>query len=1162
MSWLILLAPAVLAADADLFGVTDLENFDCDDNDSAINPGAQEIIGNLVDEDCDGHDALERFYVDSSFFAWPSTPGVSYTPDRVIVPNTGASLTRTISVPASRGDIHGAVKASSVVGAGCSLEVQVTSDVGTTYDTLPILNGTNVVKALNASASALPGSRSITRLKLQCAAGSSMQVDWVSIQNADAVRFPPSPDVQVTWEDLDVTGGGQHNAVRAAESGDFLIAGAQGGGVATWDLTTGTGWALASGKGPTGIPSHQRYVADVAAVNWDNTPGMHELFALSGKTDNFDTIGGLWHSVDEGAHWMALSDSYGAEGRLAPAYDDDSIDCYEGFPADGGGLKLLPDEQNEVMYVATHREHNTHGSSTAAVNGILLWDQNAPGMCELDFDLPVDEQVSALAMIEGLVDGTPMLLVGYRSPGAYTPGLYACDAGDAFGGPDLTCLSSGTIECAPVEGTERWDVRDIEVHPGTGRIYVATGGADPDDCMFDDGQVYAVDIDAFDTDLVLSGYVELTTSLSGFPLLYDAVPGLSIDPSERYLYATVPGTEEGIMRLDLLDETTPVWERMGENNTERPTKRGNMDVGTGWLGGTELEREIYVPEVRDTEKPIDLTWYIEASGLEDLPQTDAREDLIEHGVVYGWHTIWDVEGLDVATNAPITSFWTLTPLVDNTVHDTWATVGPVDIEPDADGNVWMAVPEQHGFMSRSWKDTYPQGGHSDGRDYGAERSCLIERYGGDGTSVSVGIDGSVWFSLAQSSGELPPHEMGIWKRLVEYSALAGWVTNYSFQGAAVRQEWERATHEEFGEFNDVLCEWPSEDGGNEAYDLDEYAGPLATALGTRADTEAEPNGLLFSDHMLDAGQPSWGNPRAVAALDSMIAVAAFASYGSVEGRLAYTLDGGNTWETIPYQSPDKFDYSCGTMADFFDDSLSLTLLKRGTTSHWEDDGDGVAEITEWALDIMVGSSGNTDECMMAHIEFAGNPTWEWYDNQPAELDAGDCRVTRAGFDGLTGTNWSNEIFFWGGYSAEDTGLNANGWSEYGGVCALDLNTGTITSVISPTPNDHAFEYQFADVAPSPNVADLLLVTGRQTPASVKECMEPIGTGPMSGSLCPNATPPLLVTRGYTGNWIKTPLGDVPGSDAGLAAAWGTGEVDDTIYLSTENSGAWKGRFWW
>lgn len=130
------------------------------------------------------------------------------------------------------------------------------------------------------------------------------------------------------------------------------------------------------------------------------------------------------------------------------------------------------------------------------------------------------------------------------------------------------------------------------------------------------------------------------------------------------------------------------------------------------------------------------------------------------------------------------------------------------------------------------------------------------------------------------------------------------------------------------------------------------------------------------------------------------------------------------------------------------------------------------------------------------------------------------------------------------------------------MCALDLDTGTITSVINPSSSTRKYEYQFADVAPSPNISNLLVVTGRQTPETLVECREPVGTGPLSAAVCPDATPPLLATRDSAGAWLVNPLLDVPASDAGLSVAWDPSGAGGTLYLSTEHSGAWKGHVSW
>lgn len=90
-------------------------NEDCNDNNGSVRPDAQETIGDGHDKDCDGHDALERFYVASNFSSWSKSAGVVVTPDTVNIPNSGWIL-KISNTDAFRGQMH--VVVSAAVAAG------------------------------------------------------------------------------------------------------------------------------------------------------------------------------------------------------------------------------------------------------------------------------------------------------------------------------------------------------------------------------------------------------------------------------------------------------------------------------------------------------------------------------------------------------------------------------------------------------------------------------------------------------------------------------------------------------------------------------------------------------------------------------------------------------------------------------------------------------------------------------------------------------------------------------------------------------------------------------------------------------------------------------------------------------------------------------------
>lgn len=75
---------------------------DCDDSKASVYPNAQEVVGNGVDEDCDGDDALARKMMERKFASgtWTYSGAVTATSDGVKVgtPLNSGRISRTFNV--------------------------------------------------------------------------------------------------------------------------------------------------------------------------------------------------------------------------------------------------------------------------------------------------------------------------------------------------------------------------------------------------------------------------------------------------------------------------------------------------------------------------------------------------------------------------------------------------------------------------------------------------------------------------------------------------------------------------------------------------------------------------------------------------------------------------------------------------------------------------------------------------------------------------------------------------------------------------------------------------------------------------------------------------------------------------------------------------------
>ena len=1081
-------------------------------------------MGDGIDQDCDGIDALRRRLLERDFASgpWTWTGTVATAGDGVRVGNASlaqaGAVTRGYTLPVHQGKLHAVLgvvaNQQTVSGMECRLRVTTEAVPGPapwlTAEWVITGQGTGSLVTGDLGVTAAP--RQLREVEVDCEAGASVTLDWLSLQSTDDV-VPPASEVEVSWTDTGMPGGGLASTVVRTGDGYSLWAGSDVGGVARKDPS----WPTSQWRAMSGNPVQGALVSQPDLATWDILPtSWDEVFILTGRRGGTGTRGGLLSSVDEGASWQLLVDSDPEPDNNDPY--ETTVGGYGRFTGCGaanewaGGALLVEEPGAESVYVANHDAEDI---------GLAYWDGTEA--CSLaTTDLP-GEVIGAMARVESYPNGLPALLVGYRGIGGSDDAVYLCelplDTTDADGGNDAALGST--------------------CESGTGGVYWLE--------VTDDG--------AGNRDWTWLG--DLSTGLADLDSAVEPT-GLSMDPDGDFLFAFLPVTHgsgyaaDRIYRVSYADIGTGDWVAVNDDTeADELARDAALDLSDGWLA-EEDDTGIAATWPRVSQRGTQATYApghaIDAVWFDDsvIPEADGCGGYNWSAAMTTTVNMWRADGLDGDCDGggwdpEDDTTWTFWPEPEEFYGLAWQTTSVHDVAFDAQGNTWSAVGDIGLFLLPFDEDN-------------AETDCLWDAFNGGGADVAATPDGAVWFTAYDQDygGTSVPHEVGVFRTL---DAGVTW----AYEGAAIPAGKEYAYNEDGGLVEDY---W------DRLSCVDQDDTHVATPFGEVADDD---DGNAFLDPSAPfetSGEyPSWGLPMALAALDQDTALVGFQGYSASDpdgdpdtadgftwtGRLAYTVDGGVAWDAAEFDGDwapnDPENDDCDETA-FFEHVNAVAILGAGgRTYNWGGD--------DWRLEVFVSTdyASNTSEdyhhCALARVVVEPDPdgvpesTWTWY-----TLDRDDdntvCRVDGRNLGGVATAPWGEDAFVWGGYGY----VQSNG-DRFGGVCAVDIDDpGLRGTVISP----HAWQLSIGAVAPHPWVADLVAVAPLLDGETWAQCHHD-GDGD-----CPD-DPRLLLVENGVGGWSTSQVFTMPPSLAGSALDW-TDLGTSAVVYGTSGSGTWMGTLGW
>ncbi len=1195
-------------------------------NGASINPSAFEVVGDGIDSDCDGRDALRRYLSTSTFSSaeWTTSGAVTFVDYNMKVGaaiSPASSAKRTFNTPRQRG------------GTGVMIDLE---DAGFPPGTVTI--GTGVgggpTTYFSANTSVFPGTdwvevaevpvpHALRDVEISCPANTFVEIDWLVVQNADLV-MPPAADISIDGHDTRTPGGGWSTGSVRDNANDTLYMATDMADVARLDSLS-SDWRNAFGNGPDTLAAGGVLtISDVLPEPFG--PGLYALVGDGERGGSGDADGGLWYSPNSGETWTMLGDSF------SQAWDDDGDSVLDYPPEDDVAGLAFPSQcpkvaneaattwtphagrelqvdwftPGEVLYIA---------NGDADAMGVSIYDAATGDICALDNTgtaLPA-EPINAVLRVDVEPLGTPVLLVGYDARLDDQPALYLCELPAAPS--DCDPATAWAASCWAVPGSEGIDIRDLELDESTDEtiVYISDAGfrlTDADNngyadstCSITDPGIDALYLDdSLGVDVIdyerVAGPAEMP-SLANFELV-----GISIDPTSTYMFANVPVhasspyANDRMWRVELasLGLGTP-WATVNAGDgtlddwVEDPReaiREANSDISASWLGQAIVGEPTVFPGRAAPGTGFDTDW-LAAPGL---PALDGL------AVVTGKTNAWLVDGLagtwaddggaaggapDGVVDGEEETDWTFWPDVDTDERASYQTMGVLEVAVTPGGEIFQAVGD-HGLVYLDPAST-PQ---SSASPNAGEVDCLwYDAFRAGGNGVDVGLDGSVWVALRDqtvTASDPYPHDGGI---LRWADTGAGWEWRFAAGGyldsslapvfemdLAAQPEYRRLCHDHLTTTSRSI----------DAMDIQQWS-PFSWGEASILD-------------------PSFGNPREVRPLDATTAVALFRPtdatttettaggiYVTLSGGVDYTMSDQLGWVPLPFDG----DYTIGSTSGTCDESTTweyglVQLIHPGTDTYANDlDDDGIVDDLDldgypddFLLDLLVTVSANDttkindggryySPCAMARVLVGPDgvggldATWEWI---PLEWHyepflANECGVWGRNITGASVSPWSNEAYIYGAYYRDPPAGSPVTGFRGGGACVLNLDTYATTMLVSPAEH----EYSIAEVIPHPQVTDFVAILPTLNRVTWLQCGHSrAGWSSYYPGTCSYPWPLLAERMGNA--WNVTELDTQPPTGLLDNGAWSeiglaVGEEDESwLVVGTNGSGAWRGVLEW